>query len=150
MRAERATLGGGWGRAGLRHLFVCPDCQANVIIEDSPSRVVLAVVGLLLMGGGAALLLAVPTLGGLAVGMLGLFFGGWGIVSGFLSIELRYSVTGDTPGEVRRVEVEESLAETAEEKAKEAKRNKRSVFIIWAIVVIAAVVIAWDIMEGVG
>lgn len=148
MLPERAVLGGGWGGTGVRHLYICPDCQAKTVIENSRSRVVSAIAGLLLMGGGATLLLAVPTLGGLVVGMLGFFLGGWGIVSGFLMVELRYPVTGDAHGEPRRVKIEASLAETPEEKAKEEKRNKWASFVIWTTIGMAVVVIAWELLGG--
>lgn len=150
MEAERAVLGGGWGGSGVRHVYRCPQCKATFAIENGRTRITSAFAGLLLMGCGAALLLAVPTLGGLVVGLLGLLLGGWGIVSGFLLVELRHSVTGEREGTPRTVPVEESLAETPEEKAREAKTNRRAAFVIWSIIGLAAAFMVFDLIWGAG
>jgi|GEM_PF-3742233 len=146
MKPTRAVLGGGWGGAGVRHVYVCSACQAQAVIENARSRMVSGVTGFFLMGAGAALLLVVPTLGGFVVGLLGVFLGGWGIVGGFLAVELRHPVTGELP-ETQVVEVEESLADTPEEKKREAKRNKIAALVIWAIVGGTAVIIVWDLIQ---
>ena len=65
-------------------------------------------------------------------------------------VELRHSVTGEREGAPRTVPVEESLAETPEEKVREAQRNRRAAFVIWSIVGTAGAFMIFDLIWGAG
>ena len=135
MRATRAGLGGGWGKTGLRHVYACPACGHEVILERRATDLFAIVSGLLIVAGTAWIFFADADTDPFEATVLALFLllGGWAMIAPLLTAR-RYPLSGTLPaGDVPTVPVEEHLYLSDGERARGERWERRATVIIFTI-----------------
>lgn len=145
MRAERATLGGGWGGHGVRILYACDSC-GNRILRESDRSYSLAIFcggALLLVGIPLALFLAAPS--NIVFGVIVALLGSGGVWIGLTAgneAPVLYIENDKAP---RKSEIEDNLFLSEEEAAWNKKIERILTWAIFGVLVLLIITGFWEL-----